>query len=294
MAERFKVAVLKIVVFKKYRGFESHLARIIYKYMKKQIIFKTFITEIYFRHIYTLNAFIITFIAAYEYSYELLYLFVKPLNHILQKTQKTETISFIFTNMSESFTTHLTITLFYSILLTGGFYICQLILFLVPGLYKKNFRAIIKLSLTTLLFLFSFIFCTINYLLPQLWTFFLSFEYNTEYTIFKIELQAKIFDYIYLSINILLVILAILISFIIINIQIFYYKTLKIIQLIKFRKYIYICILTLAAIISPPDIFSQILFSIPIFICYELTICYHTIRLKYEIQHWRRQDSNLR
>lgn len=42
--------------------------------------------------------------------------------------------------------------------------------------------------------------------------------------------------------------------------------------LIKYRKYLIILSLFLGAILSPPDIFSQILFAIPIFFLYEFSI----------------------
>jgi sec-independent protein translocase protein TatC len=262
--------------------------------MQKQTIIKTLIYEMYLRHLYVLNTFILTFIIAYEYSYELLYLLVKPLNVLIQQKQNTEVISFIFTDISESFKTHLSITIICSIFFTIIFYIYQIILFLIPALFQKDFKILnqwIKLILISFLLLIPSI---LNIILPQIWKFFLTFEHKNQYSIFSIVLQARIIDYISLSIQIITIFICIYIVFILINLNLYYYKTINITMLIKFRKYIYLAILTIAALISPPDILSQILFSIPIIFGYEITICCYIIYQKYNKQLWRRQDSNLR
>jgi sec-independent protein translocase protein TatC len=262
--------------------------------MQKQTIIKTLIYEIYLRHLYVLNAFLLTFAVAYEYSYELLYLLVKPLNELMQQKQNTEIISFIFTDISESFKTHLSITIICSIFFTMIFYMYQIILFLIPALFQKDFK-ILNLWVKLILISFTLLIPSIlNLILPQIWNFFLTFEYKNQYSIFSIVLQAKIIDYISLSIQIVTIFICIYILFIFININLYYYKTIHIRVLIKFRKYIYLVILTIAALISPPDILSQILFSIPIIFGYEITICCYIIYIRYNKQHWRKQDSNLR
>ena len=43
-------------------------------------------------------------------------------------------------------------------------------------------------------------------------------------------------------------------------------------QLKSWRKYAFIIILILASIVTPPDVFSQIVISIPLFILYEISI----------------------
>ena len=50
--------------------------------------------------------------------------------------------------------------------------------------------------------------------------------------------------------------------------------------LIKYRKYLTILSLFIGAILSPPDIFSQILFAIPIFFLYEFSV-FILILIKY-------------
>jgi sec-independent protein translocase protein TatC len=228
--------------------------------------------EIYLRHIYTLTTFIITFITCYENAYELIYLIVKPLQSFLEQTQNIKTIHFIFTDITEAFQTHLKISLVFSIFFTIIYYLIQVINFLTPALYNKHYRQ--------LKFWFKFWFIIFNCLililyqiiLPILWNFFLSFETNSKYQIFTIALHAKILDYINLSLTIIYNFNFLLIILLILNINIYYYKQIKIKHLVQFRKYIYILILCISALISPPDIFSQILFSIPIILGYESTI----------------------
>ena len=48
-------------------------------------------------------------------------------------------------------------------------------------------------------------------------------------------------------------------------------------KLKKWRKYAFIVILILASIVTPPDVFSQILISIPLFILYDLFWKYESL-----------------
>ena len=50
--------------------------------------------------------------------------------------------------------------------------------------------------------------------------------------------------------------------------------------LIKYRKYLIIISLFIGAMLSPPDIFSQLLFAIPIFFLYEFSV-FIIILIKY-------------
>lgn len=274
MAERFKVAVLKTVVFNNTVGSNPTSPDLNYNNIMN--ITKKILHEIYLRHLYTLLTFIITFITCYENAYELIYLIVKPLQGFLESSKNIKIITFIFTDITEAFQTHLKISLICSLFFTIIYYILQILYFLTPALYKKDY-IIFKFWLKSWLYLFlSLILILYQIILPILWNFFLSFEANSEYQIFTITLQAKILDYINLSLNIIYNFSFILLLFVLLNINIYYYQQIKIKHLIKFRKYIYIIILCISALISPPDVLSQILFSIPIIFGYEITIfCFY-------------------
>ena len=122
------------------------------------------------------------------------------------------------------------------------------------------------------------LFCTLfgyllNYfiLIPNIWFCLLSFETETINTLLNIKMEAKMdeyFDFVFTSFFFITIMFQ-LPSFIIIL------KFKNIINsqvLIKYRKYLIILSLFLGAILSPPDIFSQILFAIPIFFLYEFSI----------------------
>ena len=53
----------------------------------------------------------------------------------------------------------------------------------------------------------------------------------------------------------------------------------------KYRRHALIVVLTISAIITPPDIFSQILVSLPLFILYEISI-----KLSKRIEKKRKQE----
>ena len=48
------------------------------------------------------------------------------------------------------------------------------------------------------------------------------------------------------------------------------------------RPHVIVVIFILAAIFSPPDVFSQLLLAVPTYILFEVTLLYYAIRLKKE------------
>ena len=234
----------------------------------------TYISEIKIRLFYIFTMLVCTFITCYIFKEPIIYILIKPLLTI-------STQYFIFTNLIEIFIMYLKILLIISLYLIIPFILYQIWLFFVPGLYIYE-----KISLKYFFYLIILTLClgiSIAYyiIIPIAWQFFISFE-TKEQNLFSIHYEAKINEYLILILNILLTIsfcfqfplyILLLINFNILNISWFYKK----------RKIAYICILIFAAIISPPDLFSQILLVIPLIILYEITIFYSLLFKEYQL-----------
>ena len=234
----------------------------------------TYIAEIKVRLFYILTMLVCTFITCYIFKEPIIYILIKPLLTI-------STQYFIFTNLIEIFIMYLKILLIISLYLIIPFILYQIWLFLVPGLYLYE-----KVSLKYFFYLIILTLClgiTIAYylIIPIAWKFFISFETKGQ-NLFSIHYEAKINEYLMLILNILLTIsfcfqfplyILLLINFNILDISWFYKK----------RKIAYILILIFAAIISPPDLFSQILLFTPLIILYELTIFYSLLFKEYQL-----------
>jgi sec-independent protein translocase protein TatC len=226
------------------------------------------IKEFKYRMAYVVISGILTFFVAYIYSLELFYFFAKPLINL--KVEDFE-YSLIYTDITEAFFTYLNLSLYISITFSFLFLIHQITFFLIPGLYSKEAKLVKKIKY---IIYFSCIISTIiTYFLmiPFIWHFFISNETSNTISSMNIHFEGKLNEYIYILLRVFFSILCVFISPLILFILV----RLKIVSLnilINQRKIAFILIFILGALLSPPDVISQILLAIPLCISYELII----------------------
>ena len=233
--------------------------------------------ELKMRLMYTLLCIFITFCTSYFYSEQLCMLLASPL---IKLSTGSTNIHFIYTNLTEAFFSYLKISFFISLLFVFPFILFQIWMFLVPGLYYNEKKKILFLiSIFILLILFGTIMAYF-FIIPIAWKFFLSFEIESQ-TFLSINLQPKMDQYLSLILNILITLglsfhLPIYLYFILkSNIVSYEWIVLK-------RNISLVIVFILAAIISPPDIISQIFIAIPLFILYEFVVFLIILNKEYE------------
>lgn len=177
----------------------------------------------------------------------------------------------IATGLTETFVTYIRIAMY------GGFFIgfpviaAQLYLFVAPGLYKHEKGVLAPyLAIAPLLFIAGAAFA--YYLvLPKAWHFFVSFEIPPGEAALPLVVEAKISEYLSLVLQIVLafglsfqlpVLLTLLVRTGLISTR----------ALAKGRRYAVVILLTIAAFITPPDLLSQVLLFMPLYVLYELSI----------------------
>jgi len=108
---------------------------------------------------------------------------------------------------------------------------------------------------------------------PPAWRFFLGFETGGLEGGLPIQLEAKVADYLSLVMH---MILAFGLSFQLPVVLVLLVKSglVQLDTLKKGRRYAIVLIVTVAAFITPPDIFSQIALSVPLYVLYELSILF--------------------
>ena len=146
-------------------------------------------------------------------------------------------------------------------------------MFLAPGLYKKERRALIPyLVAAPTLFIIGSAFAY-YVIFPAAWRFFLSFEAPASEGGLPIQLETKVSDYLSIVMHLIIafgisfqlpVILVLLVKAGILTLQ----------QLKRGRRYAIVSIVIVAAFITPPDIFSQIALSVPLYLLYEISILF--------------------
>lgn len=175
-------------------------------------------------------------------------------------------IELINLNLSGQFSTHLSISFYTGLLLAIPYVIWEIWRFLKPALYeneKKHSRGAVFVM--SILFLLGVLF-SYYVLVPITLNFFGTYRVSE-----LVENQISLSSYIGTVVS---VIFSVGIVF---ELPVFVYFLSKVgivtpAFLKKSRKYMIVIILVIAAIITPPDIFSQILVSIPLLGLYELSI----------------------
>ena len=179
----------------------------------------------------------------------------------------------IFTGLQEVFVSNLKISLFSAFLISIPFFICQLILFSSPALYKSEKKIFFPLVILIIFFFFMGIFFAYFFLIPLIWSFFISYENFIDVSLLSIELESRYSEYMKLTMFLLL---SSGLSFEFPIVIIFMTKIGLFSELFlkKNRKFFLIGILVFSALFSPPDIISQIGIAIPLIIFYELSILF--------------------
>lgn len=213
---------------------------------------------------------------------------IAPLARLLIHTNVQHTL--IFTHITEGFFTQLRISIISGIWLSSPIWLSQVYFFIAPGLYKREKAVMIQyIILAPTLFVLGSMFA--YYIaIPQIWKFFLTFEkmsnfptnfmqryqqlplhtHNTLHTP-PLMLYAKISEYLDAFLDTIVGFglafqLPIVIT-LLAKVGIIHYDQLKI-----YRKYAIVGIFGVAAILTPPDVLSQILMAVPMLMLYEIAI----------------------
>lgn len=176
-------------------------------------------------------------------------------------------VKLIATNLTSQFMTHLTTSIYLGLLIASPHILYELFRFISPALYENERRYSIK-SLIAIYFLF-----IVGILISYYILFPISFRFLGTYSVSErvestITLDSYISTFVTLSLVMGVVCQLPVISFVLGKMGI-----IDAAMLSKYRKYAFIIILTIAAIITPgQDILSLVLVSFPLYILYEISI----------------------
>ena len=200
------------------------------------------------------------FAGAYLFKERLFEILMNPLVKVMKPGQ-----NLVFTGLPEAFFTYLKVSLLAGILIASPVIIYQFWLFVAPGLYEREKRLLIPIVLLS----------TIFFVGGALFGYFIVFPYGFKFFLgFATEIirpLPSMKEYMSFSSKLLIAFglvfeLPLVITFLA-KLGIVSVDFLK-----KNRKYALLCFFVGAAILTPPDVVTQVMMALPLMVLYEISI----------------------
>ena len=226
------------------------------------------LTELRRRLMWCVVALLVAFGVCIFFATEIFDFLAAPLMDVLRAENKDAKL--IYTKLYEVFFTEIKIGFYAAAFLAFPIFAIQIWKFVAPGLYSNEKSAFRPFLFATPILFFMGGAMVYYFIMPLAWDFFASFQ-RTGAGGARIELLPKVEEYLSLVIKLIFafgiafqlpVVLTLLAKVGIVSSA----------GLSKFRKYAVVLVFVFAAILTPPDVISQIGLAIPILLLYEISI----------------------
>ncbi len=227
------------------------------------------LTELRQRLLYCVLVLILLFFVCYYFAEDIYAFLVQPLADITHEEGGNRRM--IFTALHEAFFTYIKVAFFAAFFIGFPLIAAQIWMFVAPGLYKNEKKAFLPFLIATPILFFLGGAMVYYLIFPLAWEFFLSFETPAGEDGLAIQLEAKVDQYLSLVMRLIfafglvfeLPVAASLLG----RIGVITSKGMR-----EKRRYAIVIAFVVAAILTPPDVISQIGLALPAILLYEISI----------------------
>ncbi|MCP4395104.1 MAG: twin-arginine translocase subunit TatC [Alphaproteobacteria bacterium] len=226
--------------------------------------------ELRHRFLIALVVFVLSFIACYFFVADIYGFLVAPLAEIMHG-QGSSTNRMIYTKLTEGFITTIRTAVFGSFMVTVPFVLLQLWRYISPGLFRSERKELLPYFMATPVLFFMGASFAYYVMIPFAWKFLLGFQGQNIAGDMPVQLEASISEYLSIVTSLIIVFgvcfqLPVIISLLVRA------GLVSVDMLRKFRKYAIVIAFLFSAIVTPPDVVSQIGLAVPLLLLYELSI----------------------
>lgn len=229
------------------------------------------LVELRQRLLYSFISIVVLFFACYYFAPAIYTFLVQPLADILESMGLAGQRRLIFTALHEAFFTFVKVAFFAAAFLAFPFVAVQIWMFVAPGLYKNEKKAFFPFLVATPVLFFMGGALAYYFVFPMAWRFFLSFEQPGGDGTLPIQLEAKVDQYLSLVMQLIFAFgLCFELPVVMSLLGRAGLVTAK--GMAEKRRYAVVLAFIAAAVLTPPDVISQIGLAIPTVLLYEVSI----------------------
>lgn len=181
-------------------------------------------------------------------------------------TDNVSSFELISTDLSAQFMTHISVSCLVATVLASPYILFEIFRFIAPALYESEKKYSISFAVAI------FILFTIGVLMSYFIIMPISFQFLISYQVDECVKNTITLDSYISTFSTLIFLMGIVFQLPVLLIVLYKFGFVNREKLIKYRPYVFIIILIISAIITPPDIFTLILVAFPMYALYEFSL----------------------